>query len=131
MNKQQLENYVRFLKSVQKPDLEGVWLDGRDCAENKLSLQENPYNKDSKEYFYWNEGWWAGFYEEEQISLLNESVSLIKNRNLSSKLDKKKSMKNSFKKVIDEINNWVEDIGYILGTFMGGIIVYELVDLAL
>ncbi len=132
MKKQELETYLRFLKSIQKPDLEGVWLDGRDCAEHQLSLRDNPYSKDSKEHLYWNEGWWAGFYEEEPLSLLSESTSVVTDNNKTlSNIMSKKAINNSISKGIKIISEWVEDISFIAGTFMTGFIIYELVDIAL
>ena len=117
--------YIRFLKAIQKPDLEGVWLDGKDCAENQLSLDENPFQKDSKEYFYWNEGWWSGFYEEEALSLTNEKVETV------SKPVTLKAANDAFFIGKRALQDWVEDVSFIIGTFVTGMVCYELVDMAI
>lgn len=121
--KEDITPYIRFLKSIQKPDLEGVWLDGQDCAENQVGLEANPYPKDSTEYFYWSEGWWAGFYEESTLSLsaTNESKAAVTQLRASN--DPVFSGK-------EAIREWVENFTMVLGTLMSGMLCYELADIA-
>lgn len=118
--------YIRFLTSIQKPDLQGVWLDGKDCAKSNLSLDENPFPKDSKEYLYWNEGWWAGLYDEDKIvSRQNNVVSTLK------AMFAKKPANDSIFSDKSPIAAWFNNVSFIFGTFMSGFLCYELVDAAI
>lgn len=59
----------RRLKTIlqaqtQLEDLEECWLAGYETAEQEKAENANPYRKGSKEARFWNDGWWAGFYEE-------------------------------------------------------------------
>lgn len=132
MKKDDITPYIRFLQSVQMPDLNGVLLDGRDSAENGLLLEDNPYPKHSKEYLYWNEGWWAGFYEEENASLFSTNTATAKN---TSKIADNKSLNNSINEALNKsrkaISDWVESVSFIMGTFMVGYLSYELVDIVI
>lgn len=73
----EIESRLKLILNVTKPDLEGVWLDGHECARtNESSLDQNPYDKNTAEYHSWEQGWWAGFYGEEVPALL-ESVNKV------------------------------------------------------
>ncbi len=41
------------------------WLEGYESANDNIDADANPYLIDSEDYHYWQEGWWAGFYNEE------------------------------------------------------------------
>ncbi|MBB71748.1 MAG: transmission trait enhancer LetE [Legionellales bacterium] len=59
--------FARLKHHIDVPNLEEVWLDGFESAQAELEEERNPYRQGSTEYFHWNEGWWAGFYEEEPL----------------------------------------------------------------
>ncbi len=127
MKNEDITPYIRFLKSIQKPDLEGVWLDGQDCAENQLALEENPYPENSTEYHYWSEGWWAGFYEEEKLFVSTEEKTVTSLNNVT----ELKASNEPFFDGKEGVMEWLESFSVILGTFMTGMVCYELVDIAI
>ena len=117
--KEDITPYVRFLLAIQKPDLQGVWLDGKDCAMNNLSLDENPFRQGTREYSHWNEGWWEGLAK-------------------SAMQDKTSSIKTSLKAANDSyftgkkvVQDWFEGATYAFGALVTGVMAYELVDIAI
>lgn len=117
---QDITPYIKFLLEIQKPDLEGVWLDGKHCAEHDLSLSENPFKQGTKEFLYWNEGWWEGFYGLD----LNVADELTENSLANAAND---PIYDKGRKLLD----WFEDMSFVLSTFVAGFMVYELVDIAI
>lgn len=68
--------HARLHFHISTPDLEEVWLDGYGSATANLAEENNPYSQDSSEYELWQEGWWAGFYEEEPLFSLSGQTHL-------------------------------------------------------
>ncbi|MCW5588682.1 MAG: hypothetical protein KIT27_03370 [Legionellales bacterium] len=52
---------------IAHPDYEDVWFEGYDQGQRGISEASNPYKKQSREYHYWQEGWWAGFFNEPSV----------------------------------------------------------------
>jgi hypothetical protein len=60
-------SYAKLQLNIDMTDLEENWLDGYECAQRDVGEDANPYAMGTKEYHEWNEGWWAGFYNEEKV----------------------------------------------------------------
>ena len=68
MNKQQdILPYAKLLLNIDFANYDEVYLDGFDSAKAEKTDENNPYQEGSVEHFYWSEGWWAGFYEQEPL----------------------------------------------------------------
>ena len=55
---------LRLRFNIDHPTLEDCYAYGYECALEDLDEAENPYQPDTKEYTYWQDGWWAGLYGE-------------------------------------------------------------------
>ncbi len=63
--------HVRLQFHVKYPLLEDCYLDGYECATNDADESENPYKMCTLESDMWLDGWWAGFYEEQKLFLID------------------------------------------------------------
>lgn len=54
--------YVKLRFNIDNPTLEECYAYGYECSQKNIEEEDNPYNEGTKEYDYWTEGWWAGFY---------------------------------------------------------------------
>lgn len=64
-NEIQMLAQARLHFQIQNPDFDEVFREG--FEEGQLNVDEscNPYARGTAEYQFWNDGWWAAFYEEE------------------------------------------------------------------
>lgn len=53
---------AKLILEVQSPSLEDSWTDGY-CSSAKGKLEDNPFEVGSMAFHHWQEGWWAGFYD--------------------------------------------------------------------
>ena len=60
--------YLRLQFHINNPTLDEVWSEGYDAANMAIDEVKNPYRSNSKEFDYWDQGWWAGFYGEEHMA---------------------------------------------------------------
>lgn len=60
--------YLKLKLELEHPNLEDCWHEGYYSVQLDLELEDNPYEEDSKEAEFWSQGWWAGFYEEPELS---------------------------------------------------------------
>lgn len=67
MLEQNALSYAKLKLNVDVPDLDENWLDGYESAQSDSPEEANPYQIGSTEYQQWNEGWWAGFFNEEKL----------------------------------------------------------------
>lgn len=63
--------------NIKHPNIEEVYSYGYDCADAGVDIEDNPFHANSIEFEHWCEGWWAGFYNEEPLFALDESVSSL------------------------------------------------------
>ena len=63
----QLLSYLKLRVNIDYPTYEEIYLFGYDCAKAQLAEDENPYKEGSKQHAQWQEGWWAGFYQEKPL----------------------------------------------------------------
>src|SRR3990167_3178011 len=54
---------LRF--NINCPDLEECYSEGYESALEEIAEENNPYKEGTLEHEYWQEGWFAGLYEEE------------------------------------------------------------------
>ncbi len=59
-----LEPYVKLQLNINFPDLEDCYLEGYEAAQQELGEELNPYSECSAAFEQWQEGWWAGLYNE-------------------------------------------------------------------
>lgn len=70
-----IESHCRLIFNVATPSYEEAWLEGYDTCQQEQDSDLNPYSKNSSEYRYWNDGWWASFYGEEPLFTLSGTVN--------------------------------------------------------
>ena len=56
--------YLKLRLELEHPDLEDCWTEGFKHASRDGEQVDNPYKIGTVEAEYWEQGWWAGFYEE-------------------------------------------------------------------
>lgn len=66
---------LRF--NIEYPDLEECYQEGYESAVEGFLEEQNPYKLNSLEYDYWQEGWIAGYCEEEPTLHLLEKENKI------------------------------------------------------
>lgn len=59
--------HLRLQLNLKHPDLEECYLFGFESAREGLEESENPFPSQSKENFYWQEGYWDGYYDEKPL----------------------------------------------------------------
>lgn len=59
--------HLRLRFNIEHPNLEECYLFGFEAAKGGLDEHENPFSVDSKESFYWQEGYWDAMYEEKPL----------------------------------------------------------------
>lgn len=64
MNEQQALASAKLILNTQLFDLEDTWSQGYEASQSALTELDNPYDKQTKAHHYWQEGWWAGTYNE-------------------------------------------------------------------
>jgi len=75
----------QYFNQIDKPDLEACYLAGYSMDGDGDVKQENPHMQGSREAFFWEEGWWDGFYQEpvrfiiEQTPANDSLFGLIRN----------------------------------------------------
>lgn len=99
MQSTKLLPYLKILFETFNPKLEDCWLDGYNIAKASANDQ-NPYEPDTTNHFYWDEGWWSGFYDsvcDNDINYNDHDLFYAKN---CSKNSKAYSSKKAIKKLI-------------------------------
>lgn len=81
------------------PAREEAWRAGFLMALSDKDITENPFDITDEEYREWNDGWWAGFYGEENIvdNLITKSQAHFAVKALQEKYQAKQT--NKFQKV--------------------------------
>ena len=64
-------NDLRLKLHIQYPDLEECYVDGFACALAEIAEEANPYEEETIEHQHWQDGWWAGFYNEKPLFTLS------------------------------------------------------------
>src|SRR5438876_1198332 len=124
-------SYTRLKLHIDTPLVEETWLDGYECAKANIDENNNPYLQGSTEHFHWQEGWWAGFYEEDALFNLAGDVyltSTIKNTHYQTLSAKKSELDHLVNNIWSEIQNhhWYIRIWHVLAGIIGYVVVYEL-----
>lgn len=123
MPDEQLLAYARLQLHIAMPTLEDAWLDGYESVQTQKDEPANPYPDDSIEYHHWQDGWWAGFYNEPPLFTLageiNPSAHLMRGS-----LTKRVS---SFM-VSKQVRYWAHSIIQLLVAFAASIVMYQLSD---
>lgn len=101
---------------INNPDLEDAWDDGYEhgCAEYAES--SNPFPKNSQEYHHWQNGWWAGFYNEDTSADQTEVVKTMVIQKTNPKITTKQ---------------WFLALLEVFSGILAFFAVYQLVELAL
>lgn len=58
---------LKLRLNIEYPSLEECYAQGYESACEESVEENNPYQKGSKEFKFWQDGWWAGFYQEEPV----------------------------------------------------------------
>lgn len=66
-NDKSLLSDLKLQFNINHPNLEECYGEGFDSAIEEIAEESNPYPANSLEREYWQEGWWAGFYQEEPL----------------------------------------------------------------
>jgi ribosome modulation factor len=112
---------TRLMMHVEMPDLEETWLDGYQSGLDDLPEENNPYPMNSQEYECWNEGWWAGFYQEQPLFSLDGTVNPL------GQPVQQQTAANTTK--VGKTRKYMIRTIQILGTLLAAAICYQLLDL--
>ena len=122
--------YLRLKLNVEHPDLEDCWREGYDSALKGISSDSNPFKPHSREYEYWEEGWWAGLYEE--VPLFESDVSDVVSSKIPGTLAQVSSGEaaNEEKWWEPEMRKWAFRLTKIVATLAATAVVgYQLLDM--
>jgi len=64
MNDEQILPHIRLKLALDNPDWQECYAEGYEMARAEVPESENPYEADSSEHEFWQDGWWDGFYGE-------------------------------------------------------------------
>lgn len=96
--------HVKLRFNIEHPNYEECYLFGYECAIAELTEEENPFPEGSIEAEQWQEGWWAGFYEEKPLFDLNNMEEDIQLDKETAANDQRYCGKNSFLTLVFEIS---------------------------
>lgn len=68
--------HIKLRFNIEHPTFEECYAYGYECARVELDEEENPFRAGSKEYEQWSEGWWAGFYSDDVITVTTEQLNI-------------------------------------------------------
>ena len=71
---------IKLRFNLEHPNVEDCYVLGYECAKEDLQESANPFKEGSLESDYWQEGWWAGFYNEVPLFELSEHQEAIESR---------------------------------------------------
>lgn len=128
-NKKEIIPYLRLMLNIQHPPLDDCWMEGYETAGSNIEETANPYPEETKEYQYWLEGWWEGFYKTIEISK-GTNIRSDKQNNKISHIPQRKRFRlraNRFSGIrhLGKIMRYVKFSGVIAATFL---ISYQLID---
>ncbi|MBY0545367.1 MAG: hypothetical protein K2Q14_07470 [Gammaproteobacteria bacterium] len=64
MPTQDAQCYSKLKFKMDFPEIQDTWLDGYESAQKGGQEETNPFSPGTLGFEHWNEGWWAGFFEE-------------------------------------------------------------------
>jgi hypothetical protein len=59
--------HIKLRLTIDHPNIEECYAYGYESAVAEISEDDNPYLPKTIAYEQWQEGWWAGFYEEKPL----------------------------------------------------------------
>jgi hypothetical protein len=59
--------YSRLQLHIHTPNLDDIWLEGYEQGIKEYAESNNPFPEDTQEHRHWDDGWWAGFYNEDPM----------------------------------------------------------------
>jgi hypothetical protein len=120
--------HIRFQFESKYPNLEEVWMDGYRMAGQDLAEDDNPHAEGTLEHQHWNEGWWAGFYEEAPLYDIQYEENVSANADLTKVKPLEAANEASYKK--PEFKRWLGRVAKIAGALAVTYAAYELLDVA-
>lgn len=130
MNTEEILPHVRLKFAVDHPLLEDCWLEGYEFASNNLPENDNPYEKDTSEYEYWCQGWWAGYFGE--APLFTEESLEDKKPTLVDKVVDIKTIRAANQPDWNKtgVKEWAGTVAKIAGAIAVTMAAIELIDIA-
>ncbi|KTD75678.1 hypothetical protein [Legionella waltersii] len=95
--------HVKLRFNIEHPNYEECYLFGYECAIAELSEDDNPFPEGSQEAEQWQEGWWAGFYEEKPLFDMSSMDEIQLDKETAAN-DQQYCQKNSFLTLVFEIS---------------------------
>ena len=121
--------HLRLQLNIKHPNLEVCWLDGYEMAQEDLAEDENPYPENSKEFDYWSQGWWAGFYHDEKIFSCDVSeiktLSKVSVKNASEFFAANEAVWSA-----SNLKKWAGRAVKVAGVIAATVVAVELIDIA-
>ncbi|MFA5958887.1 MAG: transmission trait enhancer LetE [Tatlockia sp.] len=71
----ELLGHIKLHFNVEHPSLEECYLHGYESAKEDETEEANPFKAHTAEHAHWQDGWWAGFYEEAPLFSYDEEPS--------------------------------------------------------
>lgn len=65
---------IKLRFNIEHPNFEDCYAFGYECALAEMNEEENPFRSGTRENEQWSDGWWAGFYGEEPLFEVAESI---------------------------------------------------------
>lgn len=109
---------LRLAFEIQHPALDTVWQDGYSACEQGMEEEANPHMPESKEYQYWQEGWFCACFDEPRPFTVEQTTTVDEHASSVIKLPTPKSTRNT----------WHRRSLEIMGIVMIGVIGYVALD---
>lgn len=68
--------HIKLRFNIEHPTLEECYAYGYECARVEINEEDNPYRIGSQESEHWIEGWWAGFYGEDVVTVATDTLNI-------------------------------------------------------
>lgn len=121
MNSDTTLSIAKLQLSIDVPNLEEVWLEGYESAQFDQAETSNPYSKNSSEFQFWCDGWWAGFYGEEPLFNLAGEVN--------PQALEKPQVNTPTLATAKPNSSWFSRFSKAIGAIITSLAIYELIDL--
>lgn len=126
IKEQDILPYAKLRLNIDVANYDEIYLDGFGSAKAEKLDENNPYQQDSIEHFYWSEGWWAGFYEEEP--LFSWDAAAAKATPTAVPVAAQAAEPVRIAKPIEDRHSAVKLYWQVFATLFASLVVYEMVD---
>ena len=122
--------HVRLRLHLEHPALEACYNEGFDAAQEGADEDGNPYQTTSREHAFWQQGWWAGFYDEPRQFSPSSDADILNDGNAQENRLTGMMAANDDDYRNGQANRWWRRLGQVAGVVAVAVAAMELLDIA-